>query len=315
MLGGVAVARTANGFAPGILHLLSHAAFKALLFLVAGCVVHLVGSTLLRDMGGLLRTDPVLAGLLALGLAALAGLPPLSGFWSKEAVLAAAEGSVDGVGWPARLVLISGLVTTLVTGAYAGRALAIVALGEPSALPHPDTPEPGPDPDAAAVRVAPHTLPRSMTWPLWVLAVPTALLGLVLAHPPDALQNVHLDPVTALAGTALSVVGVTWGLIAPRGAQRDAALALPTRLRVLLRDGYRLDALQQALIVLPYRSLAALVRAGDRDVVDGYVRAVPVLSRWGSAVLGKAQSGLATGYVAWLAAGAVVAGLVGVVLS
>ena len=57
------------------------------------------------------------------------------------------------------------------------------------------------------------------------------------------------------------------------------------------------------------------MRAGDRDVVDGYVRAVPVLSRWGSAVLARAQSGLATGYVAWLAAGAVVAGLVGLVLS
>jgi NADH-quinone oxidoreductase subunit L len=58
MLGGVAVARAANGAAPAVLHLLSHAAFKALLFLAAGCVVHLVGSTLLRDMGGLRRTDP-----------------------------------------------------------------------------------------------------------------------------------------------------------------------------------------------------------------------------------------------------------------
>jgi NADH-quinone oxidoreductase subunit L len=324
MLGGVAVARAANGFAPGILHLLSHAAFKALLFLVAGCVVHLAGSTLLRDMGGLRRTDPVLAGLLALGLAALAGLPPLSGFWSKEAVLAAAEGSVDAVGWPARLVLASGLVTTLVTGAYAGRALAIVALGDPPDLPpghvRPATaPEPGADPHAAAVRVDPYgvppALPRSMTWPLWVLAVPTAVLGLVLAHPPDALRNVHLDPVTALAGTLLSLVGVAWGLAAARGAERDAALALPAGLRALLRDGYRLDEVQHALVVRPYRALAATVRAGDRDVVDGYVRAVPVLSRWSSAVLARAQSGLATGYVAWLAAGAVVAGLVGVMLS
>src|SRR5947209_9822213 len=65
MLGGVAVARAANASAPAMLHLLSHAAFKALLFLVAGCVVHLAGSTLLADMGGLRRTDPVLAGLFA----------------------------------------------------------------------------------------------------------------------------------------------------------------------------------------------------------------------------------------------------------
>jgi NADH-quinone oxidoreductase subunit L len=315
MLGGVAVARAANGAAPAVLHLLSHAAFKALLFLVAGCVVHLAGSTLLRDMGGLRRTDPLLAGLFALGLAALAGLPPLSGFWSKEAVLGAAEGAVDAVGWPARIVLASGLLTTLVTGAYAGRALAVVALGEPPGLPPGGDAERGAAEDAAAVRVAPHVLPATMTWPLWVLAVPTALLGLVLTHPPDALRNVHLGLGTVLAGTVLSVVGVTWGLAAARRPERDAALALPAAVRALLRDGYRLDAVQHALVVRPYRALAAVVRAGDRDVVDGYVRAVPVLSRWGSAVVARAQSGLATGYVAWLAAGAVVAGLVGVVLS
>ncbi len=320
MLGGVAVARAANGAAPAVLHLLSHAAFKALLFLVAGCVVHLAGSTLLRDMGGLRRTDPLLAGLFALGLAALAGLPPLSGFWSKEAVLGAAEGAVDAVGWPARIVLASGLLTTLVTGAYAGRALAVVALGEPptpqpAGAEHGVAREQGVVPDAAAVRVAPHVLPATMTWPLWVLAVPTALLGLVLTHPPDALRNVHLGLGTVLAGTVLSVVGVTWGLAAARRPERDAALALPAAARAFLRDGYRLDAVQHALVVRPYRALAAVVRTGDRDVVDGYVRAVPVLSRWGSAIVARAQSGLATGYVAWLAAGAVVAGLVGVVLS
>ncbi len=333
MLGGVAVASAANGAAPAVLHLLAHAAFKALLFLVAGCVVHLVGSTLLRDMGGLRRTDPLLAGLFALGLAALAGLPPLSGFWSKEAVLGAAEGALDAVGWPAALVLASGLLTTLVTGAYAGRALALVALGPPpptvivhspagtpaAAILQSGPAEPGTDsddaPDVAAVRVSTHALPRSMTWPLWVLAVPTALLGLVLTHPPDAVRNVHLDPVTALAATALSVVGLAWGLAAARSPERDAALALPAGLRGLLRDGYRLDAVQHALVVRPYRAVASAVRGGDRDVVDAYVRAVPVLARWGAAALGRAQSGLATGYVAWLAVGAAVAGLVGVVLS
>jgi NADH-quinone oxidoreductase subunit L len=154
-----------------------------------------------------------------------------------------------------------------------------------------------------------------MTYPLYVLAVPTALFGLVLLHPPDVLRDVHLDPVTALAGTTLAVVGLTWGLAAARTAERDATVALPAGLRSFLREGYRLDAVQQALVVAPYTALARLVRAGDRDVVDGYVRAVPVASRWGSAVLARAQSGLATGYVAWLVAGAVVASVVGVVLS
>ena len=69
MLAGVAVAEDATGSAPGIFHLLSHAAFKALLFLVAGCVIHLTGSTLMRDMGGLLRSRRSLAWLFGLGLA------------------------------------------------------------------------------------------------------------------------------------------------------------------------------------------------------------------------------------------------------
>src|SRR5688572_12942869 len=77
MLAGVAVAEDATGSAPGIFHLLSHAAFKALLFLVAGCVIHLTGSTLMRDMGGLLHGRRSLAWLFGLGLAGLAGLPPV----------------------------------------------------------------------------------------------------------------------------------------------------------------------------------------------------------------------------------------------
>jgi NADH-quinone oxidoreductase subunit L len=322
MLGGVAVARSANGAAPAILHLLSHAAFKALLFLLAGCVAHIVGSTLLRDMGGLRVSHPPLAALLALGLAALAGLPPLSGFWSKEAVLSAADAASTTVGWPADLVLASGLFTTLVTGAYTGRALAIVALGDPPPAPARTVPAAGADddsplvPDALEVHGQAAVLPPAMTWPLWALAVPAALLGLVLVHPPDALRNVHLDPLTAVAGATLALVGLTWGLAAARTRpERDAALGLPAAARVFLRDGYRLDDLQHALVVRPYAALARLVQAGDRDVVDGYVRAVPVLARWGSAVAARAQSGLATGYVAWLAAGAVVVGLVGVVRS
>ena len=91
MLAGVAVATPGRRGAAGVFHLLSHAAFKALLFLAAGCVTHLAGSTLLADMGGLLRSHRRLAVLFGIGLAALAGVPPLGGFWSKEAVLTAAE--------------------------------------------------------------------------------------------------------------------------------------------------------------------------------------------------------------------------------
>ncbi len=302
MLAGVSLARTPDGAGPGVLHLLSHAAFKALLFLVAGCVVHLVGSTSMAAMGGLRRTHPHLALLLLLGLGGLAGVAPLGGFWSKEAVLSVAEsvareGDQGGyAAWPAWLVLASGLATAVVTGLYAGRAACLVVLG--------DAPEGAGD----------HVLPRSMVWPLWLLAVPTVGLGLVLLHPP-ALLAVHLDPVTAVGGTVLALAGLGWAFTAPRLGARDVAAALPAPARSLLREGYRLDGVQHALVVRPYRALAGVVAGGDTDVVDAYPRSLVVAVRWGGRALRRLGDGVATGYVGWAVGGAVLLGLAGVVLS
>jgi NADH-quinone oxidoreductase subunit L len=310
MLGGVAVAQSEQGAGPGVFHLLSHAAFKALLFLVAGAVTHLVGSTLMKDMGGLRRTHPPLAFLLGLGLAALAGVPPLGGFWSKEAVLTAAEHAVaDGGGWPARLVLTAGLLTTLITGVYAGRAYALVALGEPA-------PMAGHGGEASADGAASrHHLPRAMTGVLWVLAAPTLLLGLVLLRPPELLGEVRIDVFTGFMGALLSLAGIGWALTAPRLGARDVADALPDGVRAFLRSGYRLDDVQNVLVVRPVQALARVVAGGDRDVVDAYVRGTALASRWAGIGLRRFQTGLATGYVTWLVAGALLVGLAGVVLS
>lgn len=298
MLAGVVVAAEEEGAAPGVYHLLSHAAFKALLFLLAGVVTHLVGSTKLADMGGLRAARPGLALLLALGLGALAGIPPLSGFWSKEAVLTAAEhAAVDTGSTVAWIVLITGLITTFVTGLYAGRAWAIVAEGKP-------VPGMGPD----------HKVSPLMTWPLVVLAVPTVGLGLVLLEPPASLV-VELSPLTAVIGAAASLIGVGIGLSAVRSHSRDVAQALPAGPRAFLREGYRLDAVQNALVVRPVIALARAAAVGDRDVVDGYVRATPFFTRWSGIVIRRAQTGLATGYAAWLILGGVLAGIAGVVLS
>jgi NADH-quinone oxidoreductase subunit L len=298
MLAGVVVAAHEEGASPGVFHLLSHAGFKALLFLVAGVVTHLAGSTRLADLGGLRAARPGLAVLLACGLAALAGIPPFSGFWSKEGVLTAAEHAAveegSGIAW---VVLVSGLITTVITGLYAGRAWAIVAEGQP-------VPGMGKE----------HHVSPTMTWPLVVLAVPTVGLGLVLLDPPSSL-TVQISPLTAVVGGLLSVAGVAWALSSVRTSTRDVSEALPVGVRSFLRDGYRLDDVQDRLVVRPVIALARVTVIGDRDVVDGYVRATPVLTRWAGIALRRAQTGLATGYAAWLVLGAVAAGVAGVVLS
>jgi NADH-quinone oxidoreductase subunit L len=312
MLAGVCVAGSGTGgsgdptelAAPAVFHLLSHAAFKALLFLAAGCVIHVIGSTQLADMGGLLRTHRSLAWLFGIGLAGLAGLPPLGGYWSKESVLSAADEAAHGGSWSGWLVLIAGLSTAVVTGLYAGRAWSVVALG----------PAPTPDPVTADEPVL-HHLPAVMMLPLYLLAIPTLGLGLVLIDPPALLSGVQIDPVTGVTGALLSLAGAGWALSAPRLGTPDIAIAIPAGSRSLMRDGFRVDAVQQALVVRPVLALAAVVKGADRDVIDAYVRGVGPTLAGAGAVLRRAQTGLATAYAAWLFLGAAALAIAGVMLS
>src|SRR5262249_56625483 len=98
-----------------LFHLLTHAAFKALLFLAAGAVIHAVGSNLMSAMGGLRRPMPVTFATMTIGLGALAGVPPLSGFFSKDQILASAWDSFTQGGpaprWVALVVLLAALTT------------------------------------------------------------------------------------------------------------------------------------------------------------------------------------------------------------
>ena len=212
-LGYLTGALGVGAYTAGVFHLLSHAAFKALLFLAAGSVMHAVGTTLLRDMGGLRRVMPVTFVTMTLGLAALAGLPPFAGFFSKEAVLAGAEdlalhgvasGASAAPAWGGWLVLVSGLATVAVTGAYATRAWCLTFLadhsgasaaqghraagaaqghraagaaqGDSAASAAQGHGAAGAAPDGSGSG-APHEAPPAMRWPLVVLAIPTLGLG------------------------------------------------------------------------------------------------------------------------------------------
>ena len=320
MLGAVSVARDAAGGAPAIFHLLSHAAFKSLLFLVAGCAIWLAGTGQLRRMGGLRRRRPYLSLLLGLGLAGLAGLPPLGGFWSKESVLTVAEQAASDGRWTGWLVYLSALVTTLVTGLYAGRAWAMVALNPPpaerSATEQPAPGQPAPDQPAAEPDLDDIPwVPVAMIVPLLVLAVPTLLIGLLLIDPPTAIEGSHVSLATALTGSLLALAGFGWAASAPRLGAVDPADVIPARSRAWLRDGYRLDDVQLLLVVRPVQALARVVGVADRDVVDGYVRGSARLAEWTGLAASRLQTGLATGYLLWVTVGAVLAGAAGVVLT
>jgi NADH-quinone oxidoreductase subunit L len=315
MLAGLAVgSAVASTF-----HLLTHAAFKALLFLAAGSVIHAVGTNLMPDMGGLRRLMPVTFVTMTVGLAALAGLPPFSGFFSKEAVLGAAEetamhGEGPAASWTGWLVLVVGLLTVAVTAAYVTRLWLMTFFHDPRG------------------GAAGHEPSPAMRWPLVVLAIPATLLGLAglpagwlpewlapvretglaLTDGAEVAQSaLHVGPVTSVVSVALALLGATAvGVAWRRAPGTDPTLALRGR-RVLVNAFY-IDDVYDRVLVRPVRAAARAVRWTDDSVVVAGVLGTGRGARLLAAFVARSQAGNITSYLTGLLAGVllIVAGVV-----
>ncbi|WP_030958968.1 NADH-quinone oxidoreductase subunit L [Streptomyces sp. NRRL S-378] len=203
-----------------VFHLLSHGAFKALLFLGAGVIIHAAGTNSLAAMSrmdGLAKRIPDAFWTMTIALLALAAIPPFAGFFSKEAVLVAAEQTATGhsdlapsaAGW---LVLISGVLTALLTAAYAARLWLMAFRGRGT-----------PAPDHGKE-------PLAMTGVLWLLAVPSVAFGLAADSLADWFDGRALTPTvaTSVLGTGAAVVGAMltyalWQRATARAATAPAA--------------------------------------------------------------------------------------------
>ncbi|MCJ0870015.1 NADH-quinone oxidoreductase subunit L [Streptomyces sp. AP-93] len=208
--------------AAAVFHLLSHGAFKALLFLGAGVIIHAAGTNSLAAMSrmdGLAKRIPDAFWTMTIALLALAAFPPFAGFFSKEAVLVAAEHTAGGhsefapsaAGW---VVLVAGVLTALLTAAYATRLWLMAFRGRGAAAP-----DHGKEPVA-------------MTGVLWLLAVPSIGFGLLagpLADFPlaDFFDGRELTPslTTSVLGTGAAAVGAVLTYALWQRAQAQAALA------------------------------------------------------------------------------------------
>ncbi|MEU6739429.1 NADH-quinone oxidoreductase subunit 5 family protein [Streptosporangium sandarakinum] len=288
-----------------IFHLITHGAFKALLFLCAGAVIHAVGSNLMSAMGGLRRGLPVTFAAMTIGFAALAGLPPASGFFSKDEVLTAVERSLPAghLAAPAALLLYGcALATVAVTGAYATRAWLRTFFGERalSGLPGTAAPEPAPsaipEPTSEpAPSAAVHEAPPVMRWPIIVLAVPALLLGL-----PGAL---HIHWGTAVLSVALALLGAGAVHAVWRADPRRDPARLLGPLRGPCERAFSVDALYRAVFVRPTLLLAYVVARADGSVVDGAVRGSGRTVTGLAGLVRRAQNGNAQLYVTGLLAG------------
>jgi NADH-quinone oxidoreductase subunit L len=303
MLGGLAV----GGRSAAVFHLLTHGAFKALLFLAAGVVIHRVGSNELSAMGGLRHRMPWTYRTMTVGLAALVGVPLLSGWFSKEAILGAAydaQGEFAAAGW---IVLIAGLATVGLTAAYATRLWLKMFWGPfPIASRHDSRVE------AAQTELV----------PLLVLAVPAAILGFVAlgggafgswigdafgnALPATAGADLRPDGITSALSFLMAALGAggVW-YVWQRDPRADPAEVLgPWRETALY--GFYFDDVQDLLVVQPAKALARLVGVLDTEVVDAYVRGTGIGARALGGLLRRAQTGNIQLYLTALFTGVIV---------
>ncbi|MFD7642166.1 NADH-quinone oxidoreductase subunit L [Kitasatospora sp. NPDC059795] len=334
-LGYMAGALAAGDRQAAVFHLVSHGAFKALLFLGAGVVIHAAHTnsiSAMARMDGLRHRIPDAWWTMTIGLLALAGVFPFSGFFSKESVLGAAEHAAHGealtgalgpasavpqaVGWT---VLVAGLLTALLTAAYAARLWLSVFYGRSrngeDLAPQPGAPY-SPELDEADPA---HAEPAAMRLILWVLAVPALAFGVAGLRTdwlPALLdgESLRVSVATGVIGTGVAVAGLLIGYAAWRTVNARAAAGQPAAdpARLLLgplyrpaQHGFGVDRLYSTLFVRPTEAAAGLVRFLDRAVVETYVRGAGAAPGWLGRAVRFAQTGNAQGYLSALLAGAV----------
>ncbi len=289
----------AAAYVAGLFHLMTHAFFKALLFLGAGSVIHAMADEQdMHKMGGLARRLPVTFATMTVAWLAISGIPPLAGFWSKDEILAAVF--ERGGGW--QVLWAVGLVTALLTAFYMTRMMWLTFFGEPRW-----------DEDAS-----PHESPRVMTAPLVALAVLSVVGGLV--NTPFRLGLEHfLDPVFAglhvahapegsiawiLAGVSVAagIIGIGAAVLRYRGPI-PAEAGLGWR---LLGKGYYVDDLYAEVFARGGKLGAAwLAFRFDARGIDGAVEGVGALTRRVGGWLRPLQTGFVRNYGLAVVAGAV----------
>jgi NADH-quinone oxidoreductase subunit L len=281
-----------------MLMLVAHAFYKALLFLAAGNVMHgLDGELDMRRMGGLRRDMPVTATLFSIGALALAGVPPLAGFFAKDPIVnyASESGRVA--------VFLLALAGALISALYAGRATFLTFFGKPRAGLHG------------------HEAPPIMLWPLIVLAIGALFGGILGVNPESGYLIRWLEPVTGPlahpdAGPSEGVLAVISTLVATAGlafawyiwgSGRVDWLALRERLGLqpALRAGFGIDAMYSGVNEVVGKGVARfLALTVDRRWIDGLVNAIGGGTMSLSGIARRVQTGLVRTYALALLLGA-----------
>ena len=309
-LGYMFLACGVGAFGAGIFHLMTHAFFKALLFLSAGSVIHAMGGEQdMWKMGGLRTKIGVTFTCMLAGTIAISGFPPFAGFFSKDAILFSAYNSEPG----GKVLYAVGLLAAILTSFYMFRLIFLTFFGPKRYDEH---------------KVHVHESPKNMTVPLMVLAV-LALIGGWFALPPfwggknyfadflapifgsDAIAGVEEAAAHSLELTlsGVAVVAATIGLlVAWKMYAKGAKEGTSTGLHKVLYNKYYVDELYHATIVGPlvWLSRNVLWKTVDEGIIDGAVNGIATVSRDVGDKTRRTQSGNTRSYAVWVVIGAIV---------
>ena len=305
----VVYADTAGGYSAALFHLMNHAFFKALLFLCAGSVIHAVGTNDMRLMGGLGKKMRITSLTMLVGAIAIAGIPPFSGFWSKDEVLAAvySAGEFDSLFF---LLWAMGIATAFMTAFYMFRMWFMTFAGEPRSDYHA------------------HESPKLMTVPLMILAALAVTSGFALfigdgfgafsaesiadlyhgghhESAADILSHIFGDPLTYVS-LALAVLGI---LLAYRmyylpGFDRTRfGLGISGKLQRTLQHRWYISQFYDDFAVKVVYAFSLVADAFDRYVIDGLVNGFAFLGVRSGGVMRRAQSGDVQRYTAIIVVG------------
>ena len=268
------------GFMASMFHLFTHAMFKALLFLGAGCIIHAVHSNEMSAMGGLRKYMPITHITFLIACLAISGIPPFSGFFSKDEILTAAFAYMPAMGW---------IMTAIaaMTAFYMFRLYFGIFWGTENKELHAEH--------------TPHEAPLTMTFPLMFLAVVTCFAGFIpfghFVSADNMVYDIHLDWNVAGTSIIIAVASIFLATYMYIGERQPKADALAEKFQKLHRWAYKRFYLDEVYQFVTHRIIFAHISKPiakfDRRIVDGFFNFL----EWGTNGLSTAIRGFQSGSV------------------
>ena len=263
------------GYMAGMFHLFTHAMFKALLFLGAGSIIHAVHSNEMSAMGGLRKYMPITHITFLIACLAISGIPPFSGFFSKDEILTAAFQFDPAMGWI--MTVIAGMTAFYMFRLYYGIFWSSAGVApeqkSPSASVAPEQKSPS---DGGSH--GPHESPLTMTIPLMFLAAVTVVAGFIpfgeFVSSNGEAYTIHLDWAVAGTSIAVAVICIALATYMYAGSSHPVANALARRFHGLWTAAYHRFYIDEAYQFVTHRIIFGCISRPiawwDRHVVDGF---------------------------------------------